>query len=225
MITLTVNGVSYQYPETDDNEWGDDATAWAQSVSQNTLQKNGGNFTLTSEVNFGPSYGIEVRYLKNQTFAEHGHAALPATPAASKSRMFFFTDGAPKYVQPSGVVVPIVPKVYRIGTAYTNGTPTVTMSATTPATQFSSLMPYRTTDGSTRIRIEAWFSHDSVTANDIVISGITFVNGVGAVNVGGAVDGYGYFDGAGIHLSFASSYGYSSVFIDAEISAWPTWAD
>jgi len=33
MITLTVNGISYQYPQVDDEDWGNQATLWASSVS------------------------------------------------------------------------------------------------------------------------------------------------------------------------------------------------
>lgn len=33
MITLTVDGIAYQYPEEDDEDWGQAATLWAQSVT------------------------------------------------------------------------------------------------------------------------------------------------------------------------------------------------
>lgn len=33
MISLTVNGITYQYPQVDDDDWGNQATLWASSVS------------------------------------------------------------------------------------------------------------------------------------------------------------------------------------------------
>lgn len=32
-IPLVVNGVTYNYPEEGDEEWGDDATAWAEAIT------------------------------------------------------------------------------------------------------------------------------------------------------------------------------------------------
>src|ERR1051326_2133839 len=57
-ITLTVNGVGYAYPATGDQNWADAATGWAQAVTSGMLQKAGGNFTLTANVNFGANFGL-----------------------------------------------------------------------------------------------------------------------------------------------------------------------
>lgn len=65
-VTLTVNGTGYSFPNTADENWGDNVTNWATAVTSGMLQKAGGTFTLTSEVNFGATYGLKSAYLKSQ---------------------------------------------------------------------------------------------------------------------------------------------------------------
>lgn len=64
-VKLTVNGVQYNYPQSGDIDWGDQATQWASAVSNGTLQKTGGTFTLTQEAGFGALYGIKSKYYKS----------------------------------------------------------------------------------------------------------------------------------------------------------------
>lgn len=66
-VPLTVNGVVYQYPELTDEGWGPDATKWAVAINQGTLQKTGGLFTLTSDVDFGAAFGIKALYYKTRS--------------------------------------------------------------------------------------------------------------------------------------------------------------
>lgn len=66
-ISLDVNGSSYAYPQTGDNNWGGNATSWAYAISIGVLQKQGGTFTLTAEVDFGASYGLKSLYYKSRT--------------------------------------------------------------------------------------------------------------------------------------------------------------
>lgn len=66
-IALVVNGVTFNYPETGDTNWGVQATAWANAVTSGMLQKAGGAFTLTAEVDFGATYGLKTAYYKTQT--------------------------------------------------------------------------------------------------------------------------------------------------------------
>lgn len=66
-IALNINGVVYNYPETGDNDWGPDATAWASAVTSGMLQKAGGLFQLLAEVDFGTSYGVKSLYYKSRT--------------------------------------------------------------------------------------------------------------------------------------------------------------
>ena len=65
--TLVINGVDYPYPLTGSSDWGQAASAWAIAVSSGLLQKSGGLFTLTSEVNFGNSFGLKSLYFKSNT--------------------------------------------------------------------------------------------------------------------------------------------------------------
>lgn len=65
-VSLTVNGNTYEFPSVGDENWGADATSWAQAVTSGMLQKQGGTFTLTAEVNFGATHGFKLAYLKSQ---------------------------------------------------------------------------------------------------------------------------------------------------------------
>lgn len=69
---LVVNGVSYAYPNTGDQQWGSAASGWALAVTNGMLQKAGGSFTLTADVNFGATYGLLSAYFSTRT-------ALPST--------------------------------------------------------------------------------------------------------------------------------------------------
>lgn len=71
-VNLTINGTTYAYPETNETGWGDAATGWAQAVTTGMLSKAGGSFILTSEIDFGATYGVKLPYLKSRT-------ASPAT--------------------------------------------------------------------------------------------------------------------------------------------------
>lgn len=66
-IALTINGQVFQYPEPGDSNWGVQATLWASAVTTGMLQKAGGTFTLTAEVDFGASFGIKSLYYKTRT--------------------------------------------------------------------------------------------------------------------------------------------------------------
>lgn len=65
-IPLIVNGVTFQYPEVRDENWGVDATQWAKAITQGMLQKAGGLFQLLNEVDFGPNYGLKSIYYKSR---------------------------------------------------------------------------------------------------------------------------------------------------------------
>lgn len=59
---LVVNGTSYAYPATGDQNWGSAASAWATAVTGGMLQKSGGSFTLTADANFGTNFGLLSKY-------------------------------------------------------------------------------------------------------------------------------------------------------------------
>jgi hypothetical protein len=66
-VALTIAGVTYVYPTTSDDTWGDSASNWAVAVSTQLLQRTGGNFILTNDVNFGGSFGLVSVYYKSRT--------------------------------------------------------------------------------------------------------------------------------------------------------------
>lgn len=66
-IPLLINGVTFDYPETNDQKWGPDATEWASAVTTGMLQKAGGLFQLLSEVDFGTDYGLRSIYYRTRT--------------------------------------------------------------------------------------------------------------------------------------------------------------
>lgn len=83
MPNLTVNGVSFNYPSTGSSNWGTDATAWASAVTSGMLQKAGGSFSLTSDVNFGASFGVLSKYFTSSATSPAGSGALRLANADS----------------------------------------------------------------------------------------------------------------------------------------------
>jgi hypothetical protein len=71
-IPLVVNGQTFEYPVDFDENWGINATGWAQAVTVGMLQRAGGNFPLTADANFGASFGLIAPYFTS-------HATNPAT--------------------------------------------------------------------------------------------------------------------------------------------------
>lgn len=66
-VSLTINGTAYSFPQTGDSLWGDNVTNWATAATSGMLQKAGGNFTLTADVNFGASFGLLSKYFTSVT--------------------------------------------------------------------------------------------------------------------------------------------------------------
>lgn len=65
-IPLIVNGVTFQYPQQFDKNWGPTLTNWSSAVTSGMLQKAGGSFPLTAEVDFGSSFGMKVKSIKSE---------------------------------------------------------------------------------------------------------------------------------------------------------------
>lgn len=63
-VPLVVNGITFNYPQEFDVNWGPTLTAWSTAVTAGMLQKAGGSFHLTSEAEFGSSYGLKALYFK-----------------------------------------------------------------------------------------------------------------------------------------------------------------
>ncbi len=66
-IPLVVNGVTFDYPEVDDVDWGAEATDWAAAVTSGMLQKSAGLFQLLADVDFGTAFGVKSLYFKTRT--------------------------------------------------------------------------------------------------------------------------------------------------------------
>jgi len=66
-VTLTINGTGYSFPNTGDEQWGDNVTNWATAVTNGMLQKAGGTFTLTADVNFGANFGLLAAYFSSRS--------------------------------------------------------------------------------------------------------------------------------------------------------------
>lgn len=75
-VVLTINGTTYDYPTTGDEEWGPEATDWAVAVTTGMLQKAGGLFQLLAEVDFGTAFGIKSIYFKSRTVNPASTGAL-----------------------------------------------------------------------------------------------------------------------------------------------------
>lgn len=66
-VTVVLNGVSYSIPEPGDNGWGQGLTDYMTAQASGLLQKAGGSFTLTAEVDFGATYGVKSSYFKSRS--------------------------------------------------------------------------------------------------------------------------------------------------------------
>ncbi len=66
-ISVTINGISYTIPEVSEKAWGADCTSWIAAASSGLLQKEGGSFTLTADVDFGANKGLLSKYFTSRT--------------------------------------------------------------------------------------------------------------------------------------------------------------
>lgn len=76
MVSLTVNGVVFAYPQTGDSNWGSGATGWAQAVTSGMLSLAGGSFPLTAQVDFGASFGLKGLYFLTETANPAGSGVI-----------------------------------------------------------------------------------------------------------------------------------------------------
>lgn len=67
VVSLSINGQTFLYPEENDIEWAFDATGWARALSSGTLQFTGGNWDLSAEADFGDTYGFITPYVKSNS--------------------------------------------------------------------------------------------------------------------------------------------------------------
>lgn len=60
--TVSLNGVNYSVPAVGEGNWGTNLSAYLVALSTGVLQKAGGSFTLTADVDFGATYGLKSAY-------------------------------------------------------------------------------------------------------------------------------------------------------------------
>ncbi len=65
--SVTLNGVSYLIPDVGEGGWGEAVTDYLVALSTGVLQKAGGTFTLTANVDFGASFGLRTLYYTTRT--------------------------------------------------------------------------------------------------------------------------------------------------------------
>lgn len=65
-ITVSINGSSFPIPTQSETKWGTAVTALLQALSTGLLQKAGGSFPLTAEVDFGSNFGTAQLYIKSK---------------------------------------------------------------------------------------------------------------------------------------------------------------
>jgi hypothetical protein len=66
-VNVVLNGQTYTIPDPGDNTWGQELTDYFVALGSGVLQKAGGTFTLTAEVDFGATYGLKASYFKSRT--------------------------------------------------------------------------------------------------------------------------------------------------------------
>lgn len=65
-VNVVLNGVSYTIPDPGNDGWGQNLTDYFVAIASGLLQKAGGTFSLTAEVDFGATYGLKSTYFKSR---------------------------------------------------------------------------------------------------------------------------------------------------------------
>lgn len=63
---ILFNGVVYTIPDPGDEDWGAAVTSYLVAIPNGVLQRSGGTFTLTNEVDFGATFGLRAPYYKSR---------------------------------------------------------------------------------------------------------------------------------------------------------------
>lgn len=63
---ITFNGSSYTIPADRDTNWSTNVSNYLIAIATGSLQKTGGSFTLTAELDFGNSFGLKSSYIKSR---------------------------------------------------------------------------------------------------------------------------------------------------------------
>lgn len=84
-VPVIVGGVTYTIPNTGNEAWGADVTNWIVAITAQALQKTGGTYSLTAELDLGASFGIKSIYYKSRSadIADTGILRLANTDVVS----------------------------------------------------------------------------------------------------------------------------------------------
>ena len=63
---VTLNGSTYTIPASGESNWGTNVSNYLIAIASSCLQKTGGSFTLTGEIDFGATYGLKSAYFKSR---------------------------------------------------------------------------------------------------------------------------------------------------------------
>ena len=66
---VTLNGNVYSIPAVGEDNWGQTLTDYFIAIPSGVLQKTGGTFTITADVNFGATYGLLAKYFASRSGA------------------------------------------------------------------------------------------------------------------------------------------------------------
>ena len=75
--TVTLNGTNYSIPAVGEGNWGTNVSNYLIALGSGVLQKAGGSFTLTADVDFGATYGLKaVKFSSRNTPSTAGVVRL-----------------------------------------------------------------------------------------------------------------------------------------------------
>ena len=66
-VSVTLNNTVYTIPQGSETGWDVQVTTWIQAASSSTLQKSGGTFVLTADVDFGANFGLKALYFNSRS--------------------------------------------------------------------------------------------------------------------------------------------------------------
>jgi hypothetical protein len=66
-LLVTFNGQNYIIPTTGEINWGSNLDDYLVAIAAGSFQKTGGSFTLSSEADFGGSFGLKSLYYKSRS--------------------------------------------------------------------------------------------------------------------------------------------------------------
>lgn len=78
-ITITLNGDTYTIPSVDDGSWGNELTEYLTAFQTALIQKTGGTFTLTNELDLGSAGTLTAKYFQHGVKNVSDDTTLTAT--------------------------------------------------------------------------------------------------------------------------------------------------